>query len=53
MGMKDSKVIIAINKDRNAPIFKLADIGIVGDLKEVIPAIINQIREEAAHAKKV
>ena len=53
MGMKDSKVIIAINKDRNAPIFKLADIGIVGDLTEVIPAIVNQIREEAAHAKKI
>ena len=45
--------IIAINKDRNAPIFKIADIGIVGDLTEVIPAVINQIREESAHAQEV
>lgn len=45
LGMRDSEVIIAINKDRNAPIFRYADVGIVGDAAEVIPAIINQLDE--------
>lgn len=45
MGMKDSKLIIAINKDRNAPIFKLADVKVVGDLRQILPAITSQIRE--------
>jgi len=45
MGMKDSRVIIAINTDRNAPIFKIADVGVVGDVLEVMPALIAQLRE--------
>lgn len=42
-GMKDSDYIIAINKNESAPIFNVADLGIVGDLHDVIPAIIEEL----------
>lgn len=42
-GMKGSKIIIAINTNREAPIFEVADYGLVGDYKEVIPAILERL----------
>lgn len=52
VGMQDSDFILAINRDPNAPIFEVATVGIVGDLFEVIPAMIKEIRaqKEVEHA---
>ena len=51
VGMQDSDLIIAINRDKDAPIFEVATYGIVGDLFEVVPAITRRIREIKAERR--
>ena len=48
-GMRESDIIIAINSDPSAPIFKIADYGIIGDLYEVVPGLIDRIKTERCH----
>lgn len=48
VGMQNSKAIVAINKDPNAPIFEIADLAVVGDVHAIVPALITLVRERTA-----
>ena len=48
-GMRTARTVVAINRDKDAPIFKVADYGIVGDVKEVLPLLAQAAREFLAH----
>jgi electron transfer flavoprotein alpha subunit len=52
MGMKDAKAIVAINTDRNAPIFKMADVGVVADVLKVLPVLTARLREALADGQR-
>jgi electron transfer flavoprotein alpha subunit len=46
--MQGSNLIVAINKDPNAPIFEYADLGVVGDLNEIVPKLTELVRQRRA-----
>jgi electron transfer flavoprotein alpha subunit len=53
VGMKDARRVVAINKDRDAPIFQYADLGIVGDALTVVPALIAELERARVGGARV
>jgi electron transfer flavoprotein alpha subunit len=51
VGMEASEVVVAINSDPKAPIFEVADIGIVGDFREILPPLLEEIRHRLRDQK--
>ncbi len=49
-GITDAKIVVAVNKDKSAPIFKNADYGVVADLYQFIPVLIKKIKERKGQA---
>jgi len=49
-GMREAQTVVAINPDRNAPIFALADLGLLGDANQVLPLAARLIKERSPHA---
>ncbi|MBE7518109.1 MAG: electron transfer flavoprotein subunit alpha/FixB family protein [Thermoflexaceae bacterium] len=53
LGMRDSSFIVAINSDARAPIFKIANVSIVGDLNEILPALITGLKARSTGTARV
>ena len=50
VGMKGSRSVIAVNKDPEAPIFDIADVAVIGNLLEIVPALIEEVKKAKAEA---